>query len=265
MTSHEGLMYAACVLRCFGFIVSLPFGEAIQSFPRFFLSVGLGIALFPVASISGDLTPFSLIVEFVIGFIRGAPLRLISDVSEMIGELVDTARGQTISSVIDPLHGQGNSDLGVVAKNGAVVCALYLGALEISLGGLARSVHAIPLGASFVEESFARGLVRSLTFLVVEGMRVCAVWMGAFLVIDLGCALASRLLSGLSFTQTGGILKMLVTFILMMVVVTEGARLSLGDLKRALVPWWSASVVPRQVNVVSLPPRPSKPLKRGPP
>jgi flagellar biosynthesis protein FliR len=237
--SGEYLGYAALALRCFGFIVSLPLGEALSTVPRFFLAVGLAVVLYPVARVSEELSGLALVVEFVIGFVLGAPLRFVVDVSEMVGELIDTSRGQTISAVLDPLHGQGNSDLAVLAKNGAVVCALMAGALEVSLGGVARSVAVMPIGSLIDDELFVLALLKSVTFLLVEGMRICAVWVGAFLLIDLGCAITSRLVSGLSFSQTGGVLKMVVTFILLMVLMSEGGRFSVEELKRAIVPWRS--------------------------
>jgi flagellar biosynthesis protein FliR len=172
--THEGLAFAACALRCFGFILSLPFGEALQSFPRFFLAAGLAAALYSAAVVSSDVTPLSLIFNFAIGFMLGAPLRFVVDMSEMIGELIDTARGQTIASVIDPLHGQGGSNLAIISKSGAIACALSLGALEVSLGGLARSLQVIPLCILQIDESFAQGLARSLSFIIVEGLRVWA-------------------------------------------------------------------------------------------
>lgn len=243
----EHLVYAALAVRSFGFIVSLPLGEALSTFPRFLIAVGMGAALYPVATVSAQVGPLSLIVEFVIGFVLGAPLRFVVDVSEMVGELIDTSRGQTISAVLDPLHGQGNSDLAVLAKNAAVVCALTAGALEISLGGLARSVSVMPIGALIHDATFVQGLLKSATFLLVEGMRICAVWVGAFLLIDIGCAIASRLISGLSFCQTGGVLKMVVTFILIMVFMREGGRLSLRDLTMVIVPWRSLAWSPDPV------------------
>ena len=241
----EHLVYASLALRSFGFIISLPLGEALSTFPRFFLAVGLAVVLYPVAKVSGELSALSLVIEFVIGFVLGAPLRFVVDVSEMVGELIDTSRGQTISAVLDPLHGQGNSDLAVLAKNGAVVCALTAGALELSIGGLARSVSVMPIGSLFQDEWFVQGLIRSATFLVVEGMRICAVWVGAFLLIDLGCAMTSRLVSGLSFSQTSGVLKMIVTFILLMMFMSEGGRLSIEELKRAIVPWSPLGLSPQ--------------------
>lgn len=246
--THESLIFAACALRCFGFILSLPFGEALSNVPRFFLAVGLSAALCPVATSSEEVPPLALIFNFAIGFMLGAPLRFVADVSETIGELIDTARGQTISSVIDPLHGQGGSDLAIIAKSGAVVCALSFGALEVSLGGLVRSCQVIPLGVVNIDESFAQGLARSLSFVVIEGFRVCAVWMGAFLLIDVVCAFSSRLLSGLPFTQAGGVVKMVVTFLLVVVLAQEGGRISFAELERLLVPWKSVSSVPPAVS-----------------
>jgi flagellar biosynthesis protein FliR len=242
--THEALAFAACALRCFGFILSLPFGEALQNFPRFFLAAALAAALFSAAVVPSDVTPLSLMFNFAIGFMLGAPLRFVVDMSEMIGELIDTARGQTIASVIDPLNGQGGSNLATISKSGAIACALSLGALEVSLGGLARSVQVIPLGILHIDESFAQGLARSLSFIIVEGLRVSAVWMGAFLLIDIVCAFCSRLLPGLSFIQAGGVIKMVVTFLLVVVLAQEGGRLSLSDFERVLLPWRSLSSSP---------------------
>ena len=246
--TQEALIFAACAFRCFGFIISLPFGEALHTLPRFFLAAGLSASLCPVAIVSEEVTSLALIFNFAIGFMLGAPLRFVADVSEMIGELIDTARGQTLSSVIDPLHGQGGSDLAIIAKNGAVVCAISFGALEVSLGGLLRSCEVIPLGIVHIDESFAQGLARSLSFVVIEGFRVCAVWMGAFLLIDIVCAFCSRLLSGLSFTQAGGVVKMVVTFLLVVVLAHEGGRISCAELERLLVPWRSLSAAPPAVS-----------------
>lgn len=266
-SSGDHLVYAALALRCFGFIISLPLGEALSTFPRFLLAVGLAVTLHPVATVSGELSVLSLVVEFVIGFVLGAPLRFVVDVSEMVGELIDTSRGQTISAVLDPLHGQGNSDLAVLAKNCAVVCALTLGALEVSLGGLARSVSVMPIGALVHDDSFVQGLLKAAIFFLVEGMRICAVWVGAFLLIDLGCAIASRLVSGLSFSSTGSVLKMIVTFILLMVFMSEGGRLSVEDLKKAIVPWSSLVWDPRnssqELPVLGGHAVPFGPLRRG--
>ncbi len=239
------LAHAALASRCFGCIVSLPVGEALSAFPRFLLAVGLSVMLFPHVTERGEITPFSLMPEFVIGFVLGAPLRYVADVSEMIGELLDTARGQMVSAVLDPLQGHGSSDMATLAKNASVVLALMFGGLEVVVSALARSVEVLPLGSSVADPSLVQGLVRSGAFLLGEGMRLCAVWVGAFLLIDIGCSFVSRVVTGLSFTQTAGILKMCVLFFLLMVLVIQGARLSPGGFTRVVAPWgWDSEAPP---------------------
>lgn len=231
------LAHGAVALRCFGCLVSLPLGEAITSFPRFLLAVGLSLIIFPSEGVGEGLPPWSLLTEFVIGFVLGAPLRFVADVSEMVGELIDTARGQTISAVLDPLHGHGSSDMAVLAKNASVVVALMCGALEVVVGALARSIEEIPLGSPAYAPSLMHGLARSGTFLLTEGMRLCAVWLGAFLVIDVACAFLSRVVSGLAFTQTAALIKMLVLFLLLIALLSEEGARSCKGISRVVAPW----------------------------
>lgn len=229
MSSPQELSAAAALFRCFGFIVSLPLGDVLSTVPRLFVALAFAIALSP-QSHGGDVHPVSFIFEFVVGFVLGAPLRFVADVSEMVGELIDTARGQTISSVIDPLHGQGNSDLATLSKVGATALAIWSGALNVAVDGLAYSFSVVPVGSVIVDDSLTRGVLKTGLFLLGEGLRISAVWMAAFLLIDMGCALGARLVAGLSFSQTGGVVKMVCTFLLLIVLLTEGARVSRGRL-----------------------------------
>jgi type III secretion protein T len=215
---------AALSLRAFGFLLALPFGDALNTFPRFFLAVGLGFVSVRVIDQPSDVQGISLIFEFVIGFLLGAPLRFVVDVSESIGEVIDTARGQTISAVIDPLHGQGSSDLSVLAKSGSLFFALVSGALEISLRGFTEVARVIPPGALSLSDGFVRAFSRSGIVIISEGLMVASVWLGAFILVDLVCALASRLASGLSFTQTSGMVKMVITFFFGLLLVCDGVR-----------------------------------------
>ena len=230
IASPHDLGVIAIVFRCFGFIVSLPLGDALSTVPRLFVALAFAIALSTHAHISGDIHPTSFIFEFVIGFILGAPLRFVADVAEMVGELLDTARGQTISSVIDPLHGQGVSDLATLAKVAATALAIWGGGLNVAVEALATSYSVVPVGHLAVDESLTRSVLKTGLFFLEEGLRISAVWMAAFLLIDIGCALAARLASGLSFCQAGGVVKMVTTFLLLLVLLTEGGRVSRGHL-----------------------------------
>jgi len=182
----DSLVAAALALRCVGCVVSLPIGEALSLFPRFLLAVWISLFMVPLASVSEELSPLSLVIEFVIGFVLGAPLRCVADIAEMVGELIDTTRGQTISAILDPLHGQGASDLATVAKAASVVVALSCGGLEAVVLAIARSIQVIPLGSFVNEPSLVHDVLRSGTFVLVEGMHLCAVWVGTFLLIEIG-------------------------------------------------------------------------------
>jgi type III secretion system export apparatus protein len=220
----SGMALAALSLRAFGFLLALPFGDALNTFPRFFIAVGLGWITSRVIDEPGEIQGVSLLFEFVIGFLIGAPLRFVVDVSESIGEVIDTARGQTISAVIDPLHGQGSSNLSVLAKNGAIFFALVSGALEVSLRGFVEVARVLPPGELLLNGGFVRAVARGGVVIISEGLMLASVWLGAFLLADLVCALASRLVSGLSFTQTGAILKMFITFIFGLIFISDGVR-----------------------------------------
>lgn len=127
--------------------------------------------------------------------------------------------------------------MAVLAKSASVVVALMCGALEVVVGALARSIEAIPVGSPAHDPSLMRGLARSGAFLLTEGMRLCAVWLGAFLLIDIACAFLSRVVSGLAFTQTAALLKMLVLFLLLIALLTEGVARPTEDISRVVAPW----------------------------
>lgn len=239
----DSLVSAALALRCFGCVVSLPIGDALSLFPRFLLAVGFSLFMSPLVSVSGEISPLSLVIEFVIGFVLGAPLRCVADIAEMVGELIDTARGQTISAILDPLHGQGASDLASLAKSASVVVALTCGGLEAVVLALARSVQVIPLGSPVHDASLVHGVLRSGTFVLLEGMRLCAVWVGAFLLIDIGCSIASRVMSGMTFTQTAALLKMVATFLLLLLFLQAGgAHPSRSSVRSVVAPWeWGSA------------------------
>jgi flagellar biosynthesis protein FliR len=212
-------------------------GDALAPFSRFLLAVGLSVILLPNGAQGEGPHPLCLITEFVIGFLLGSPLRFVADVSEMIGEVIDTARGQMISTLLDPLQGHGGSDMAVIAKSGSVVVALMCGAIEVVVEALAQSVEAIPIGSPANDPSLLLGVARSGAFLLGEGMRMCAVWIGAFLLIDIGCSILSRVLRGLAFTQTAALLKMLALFLLLLVLVTEGGHRAGERLPSVVAPW----------------------------
>jgi len=228
MIDDETLMVlCACSARCFGLIVSLPLGEMIQSLPRLLLAVGLGWLVMPGAIEShADLSPVACLWEFGVGLVLGAPLRFIVDIGEMFGELIDTARGQTISSLMDPLNAQSSSDLAVVCRTAVAAIALHVGALDALVRGVAHSFGVIPVGAPFEGVSGVEGLLRWGLSVLSISLRLMALWLAAFLLTDITTGLASRLLKGVQFSLVAGIAKTLLTCIFLTALVTGAQHIS---------------------------------------
>ncbi len=237
MIEDETLMVlCACSARCFGLIISLPLGEMIQSLPRLLLAVGLGWIVMPEMTTQHlQLSPIVCLWEFGVGVVLGAPLRFVVDIGEMFGELVDTARGQTISSLMDPLNSQASSDLAVVCRTAVAAIALHVGALDALVRAVADSFRVLPVGAPFEGVTGAEGLLRWGVSVLSISLRVTVLWFAAFLLTDITTGLASRLMKGVQFSLVGGMVKTLLTGILLTALVTGAQHISPDQLRSWMI------------------------------
>lgn len=235
------LLLCAVSSRCFGLLLSLPVGDSIQPLPRLLLAVGLGWCLMPIASPSAAaIAPLACAWEFVLGLLIGAPLRFVSDAAEMFGELIDSARGQTIGAVVDPLNGQSPSDLAAVCRTGAIGLALWLGALDVLVRSLAHSFEIFPAGSWLRGVEGADALARWGLGVVGISLRVAAIFFGAFVMVDLVAGIAARLLKGVQFVTASSIAKAALTFVLLAIVMQAIERVPRSSLLGALTaPWGS--------------------------
>lgn len=241
------LAVAIVCVRSFGMTISLPLGESMGFLPKLLLATGISVALTPLVPTPERVSVWVMLGEFVLGLLVGTPFRVLVDLSEAFGELIDTSRGQTIAAVNDPLNGQAVSDLATLCKIAATAVAINLGALEVCVESLAESYRSVPVGAMADLELLSLGLLASGTRLVGSMLVACAVWLVAFLVIDCVACFAARVARGLSFNCLGSLLKMVVTGILLGVLVVSSERgggLWLADRLRAFlghgVEWVSA-------------------------
>jgi flagellar biosynthesis protein FliR len=238
---HETLLLLCAVsARCFGLLLSLPVGDSIQALPRLLLAVGLGWCLMPIAAPSAAaIAPVSCAWEFVLGLLIGAPLRFVSDAAEMFGELIDSARGQTISAVVDPLNGQTPSDLAAVCRTAAIGLALSLGALDVLVRSLAQSFALFPAGCGLAGVEGADALARWGLAVVGVSLRLSAIFFGAFVMVDLVAGIAARLLKGVQFVTASGIAKAALTFFLLAVLAQAIQQVPQSRLMNALTAPWS--------------------------
>jgi flagellar biosynthetic protein FliR len=212
---------ALIVARCFGLIVGLPLGDAVTSLPRLGLALGLGVAVAPAVQVSAGLSPLALVFEFVVGLLLAAPLRVLAELSEACGELIDTARGQTVAAIQDPLNGPSVSDMATLLRVAVVTVALQYGGLTSSVEALSVSYSALPAGGVSDPSELARAVFAHGSELLAALVSGCAIWLTAFLVIDLGCACVARLARGIQCVQLGATLKLLVMCALLWGVVTS--------------------------------------------
>lgn len=228
--------------RSLGVTAILPLGDSLVLFPRLLLTVGLSAALYPVVEglALEPTAPLSLIAEFVVGVMVGAPVRIAVESAEMFGELIDTARGQTIGSIQDPLGGQVASDLAAISRTLTLIALTHFGALEAVAQGVALSYKPFPCGG-VVARSLERGPLEVFWFLisiVAGSLNLAALWIVIFIAVDLTCVVASRVSQGLSFSSTAALTKMAVTFFLLLLLVQEVQGAPGEWLTRLLNGWW---------------------------
>jgi type III secretory pathway component EscT len=139
----------------------------------------------------------------------------------MFGELIDTARGQTVSSVIDPLNGHQVSDMASIARLAVVALALRLGALEMCVQSLEHSYELFPLSnLSMWHTSMVEVLHRAVV-LLQSTVSLASLWFVSYLAIDILAALLAKVMHGLSFTSSATIAKTCVTVFLLLKVVLD--------------------------------------------
>ena len=175
----------------------------------------------------------------MLGLLIGAPLRFVSDAAEMFGELVDSARGQTIGAVVDPLNGQSPSDLAAVCRTGAVGLALSLGALDELVRSLAHSFEIFPAGSWLKGVEGADALARWGLAVVGVSLKIAAIFFGAFVMVDLVAGIAARLLKGVQFVTVSAIAKAALTFFLLATVAQAVERIPRSSLLGALTAAWN--------------------------
>lgn len=234
---NEVLLVCALASRCFGMVLCLPFGEAMQVVPRLCLAAVWGISLCGSVSPVGSLSAAGCLWEFASGVLIGAPLRLVPDAAEMLGELIDTARGQTISSVNDPLGSQTQSDLAAVSRTAVVALAVHVGALEVLLQELRGSYDLFPLGAPWQGATHAESLFQWCVATVGGSFGLASVWLASFLMVDLVAGIAARLVRGLQLSLAPCLVKLLLTCIFFGALVASIREVPLGSIKAWLCSW----------------------------
>lgn len=223
---------AALFFRSLGVLVVLPIGEGVLAVvQRTALAFGLALTfgwdyLFEShASLPAyanlEINWYALMFEFVIGVFIVLPLAVLLSVAENFGELLDTVRGQNISSFFDMVSGQQESISGGVCKYGLWAVITSLGGLYSVVVGIHDSLARIPLGGVALID--LKGLSNSILQVcggMLSGLFVAILPFAlVFLAIDFAIGLVTKLKPGFQANQEAFVFKTIVCFVMLIAVL----------------------------------------------
>ena len=239
-------MLAYVTARLFGLLIALPLEASVRSVPRLFLAVCFALPFVEGSLTEVDFSMWHLLVEFFIGFLVGAPVRFLVESSEMLGEIIDTGRGQTIGSVMDPLNGQQGSELAKVFKMGALVLSIHAGGLDYVISAIGATLAPFPVSSNPLESPIPGSVLRAGFILIGAVVTLSGVWLAAFLVVDTVTAVLAKASQGLSFSSTGPWLKMVVSILFIFNLISypeevEGIIVSVIDRSVGIVQAFSGN------------------------
>ncbi len=219
------LSVAGVSARAFGLLVTLPMGDALSMLPRLLIAVCFAMSVAPSLTSPGTLalpsTPGATMLgfEFLTGMLLALPAKFLTEAAEMLGEVLDTTRGQTIGSVVDPLNGQAVSDMATLLRLGVLVLVVSLGGIDSCVKELTGSFLAIPVGGVALTAAPLEDVIRRGVSAVTGALSIGSVWLLGYLMVDIGTAVLAKVVQGMYFTSTATVVKMVLTFILLATIL----------------------------------------------
>ncbi len=209
---------AACFLRSIAAMAVLPLGGDLLSLGlKLYLAALCAFCLVPtVDNFSLSVTVFVLFENLVLGMILGLPLVLAVQAAEWVGELFDSARGQTMGAILDPAQGA-PSMVSLSAASVARATLLGAGVLPSFVLRLHESLVAFPLlnpfseSIQFVGEKLAVFLAVYCSEVLRSGVPLALL----FLAIECVFAVAAKLLPGISLSTESFALKLGLGFLIL--------------------------------------------------
>lgn len=208
------VLLAYVTARLFGLLVALPLEATLRTLPRLFVALCFALPFVEGVQLQGEFSFIRLALEFFIGFLVGTPIRFLVESSEMLGELVDTGRGQTIGSVMDPLNGEQGSEFAKVFKMGALVLSVQAGGLDMVISTIGATFAPLPVNTNPLATQIPGDILRAGFTLIGAVVTLSGVWFAGFMVIDTFTAVLAKTSQGFSFSSAAPWLKMVASIIL---------------------------------------------------
>lgn len=137
--------FVPAFVRALGMVVLLPIERDLAGWlGGFSFAALLGVFFAPQVAAGAAFSWGALPFEFITGGILALPLALSIAAAVMFGELIDVARGQSLSELYDPLNGSSSSTLAILFRQYLWISLLLSGMLEVLLTAFSKSFNALP-------------------------------------------------------------------------------------------------------------------------
>ena len=156
--------------------------------------------------------------EFLLGLILALPALMVVVVAEMLGELYDFARGQTLAAAYDPTLAQSISSSAQLFRQVAALCLLTAPGLGLTLGSYFHSLDYLPNANLLFSESETVGAwaIRYICLWLAVAAQTALPVTLIFLSIDLALGFIARILPSLSVSTEGFVLKSALGLVLLL-------------------------------------------------
>ncbi len=222
-------LFLLLMVRFSGLFLAAPLfsNRRIPSQVKVALVLVLALLLLPVAvsnvpalNIRGvwDLIPL-VFNELVLGLAMGLAASLVFMAVQVAGGIIDWEMGFAIVNVLDPAYGTPMPLVGSFLYLLSLLIFLELDGHHLVLGGLARSIEAVPPGQLVLDGGLYDILFRAFARMFLAGVEISAPVLGALFVTSVVLGILARTVPQLNVFIVGIPLKILVGFFLLLAVL----------------------------------------------
>ena len=231
--------FVPATVRAAGFLALMPWWQSPgQKVLLLSLSGLLAVSVSDRASLDYQMLT-RLPAEFLLGLILILPALMIVNVAELLGELYDFARGQTLASAYDPTLGQSISSSAQLFRQIATIFLLTAPGLGITLGSYFHSLDYLPKADLLLAQSAAVGewAIRYICLWLSLLARTALPLTFVFLSVDLALGFIARVLPSLSVATEGFVLKSALGLVLLLNAASFDLSHNLLEVMAVSWPW----------------------------
>jgi flagellar biosynthetic protein FliR len=243
-TLTELQVFILMFFRIAGIIMFTPlFGSPnIPPQVKIMLSLVLALVFYPKMRESGqipeNLGAYFMAVgcEFILGLLIGLAFSMIFMVAQLAGQVIDYEMGLGLANVIDPISNRMVSVLGQLKLTLGMFVFLALDGHHWVIQAITQSMRSIPLMGLNLSRDVALKLSQEMfSRVLVLGMRVAAPALLTMLLVSISIAFLARLMPQLNLFAIGFGLKIMVTFIILIMALPLFINLFEGALLRWMI------------------------------